>query len=398
MLMDSYDIIIVGSGISGLSLGYFCAEEGLRTVLLEKEARIGGAFHSHSSGEDFWIELGAHTCYNSYGNLLSIIEGCGISGELRPREKVPFKILSGETIRSIPSQIRFPELLFSISRLFFLNKRGESVESYYGRIVGKKNYERVFRHLFNSVLSQETGPFPADLLFKKRPRRKDILKSFTLSRGVQAITDAIATQEGLILHTGVGDLTIDVRGDHFRVTQKDGPTWTSRFLALAVPASVAAGLLGEAYPSVSRELARIEMAAVESMGVIVEKESINLPLFAGVVAPADSFYSIVSRDTLPHEHYRGFTFHFKPELLDRDAKIERIIQVLKVPRERLIAVVEKRNLLPALRVGHEERIRDLDRTIEKTPLFLTGNYFGGVAIEDCVSRSLREFQRLRNSL
>jgi phytoene dehydrogenase-like protein len=45
--MDKYDIIIVGAGISGLSLAHYCAGQGLKTLMIEKSERVGGTFHSH---------------------------------------------------------------------------------------------------------------------------------------------------------------------------------------------------------------------------------------------------------------------------------------------------------------------------------------------------------------
>jgi oxygen-dependent protoporphyrinogen oxidase len=40
-------------------------------------------------------------------------------------------------------------------------------------------------------------------------------------------------------------------------------------------------------------------------------------------------------------------------------------------------------------------VRELDSLLAGKGLLLTGNYFIGLAIEDCVSRSLSEFRRLR---
>ncbi len=396
--LGNYDVIIIGAGISGMSLGYCCAKEGMKAVILEEENRVGGAFHSHTiaeSDDTFWLELGAHTCYNSYGKLISILEGCGMTAELRPREKVPFKMIREDVLKSIPSCINFFELLISIPHFFQLKKDGQSVASYYGDIVGRKNFEEVFSHLFNSVLSQETGGFPADMLFKKRPRRKDILKSYTFQRGLQSVADAIATREGLEVRCGAAVTTIQREGRNFRVLLKGGDVMETPSVALAVPASSAASLLGELSPDLAAELKRIGMAQIESMGVIVEKDALSLPLFAGAIAARDSFYSIVSRDTVPHERYRGFTFHFKPGALDREGKIERVCTLLGLGKEEVVDVVEKNNLLPALRLGHSKRMDKIDHALCGMSLYLTGNYFGGVAIEDCVTRSFSEFERLK---
>ena len=185
--MNRYDTIIIGAGISGLSLAHYCVGAGMKTLVIEKSERTGGCFHSHRFGGDaagFWLELGAHTCYNSYGNLLAIMEENQLLQRLVRREKVSFRMLVDSGIRSIPSQLNFLELLLSAPRIFTTGKSGESVASYYSRIVGRKNYERVFGPAFNAILSQRADDFPAGMLFNKRPRRKEILKSFTLEGGL----------------------------------------------------------------------------------------------------------------------------------------------------------------------------------------------------------------------
>ena len=47
-------------------------------------------------------------------------------------------------------------------------------------------------------------------------------------------------------------------------------------------------------------------------------------------------------------------------------------------------------------MGHHEWLEKNDALLKgKKNLLLTGNYFGGMAIEDCVSRSKSEFARLK---
>ncbi len=395
--MERYDLVVIGAGISGLSLAYCAARKGMSTLVLEKNGAVGGAFHSHripDDGGDFWLELGAHTCYNSYRNLIALIEGCGMTGRLTRREKVPFRVLRNATVQSIPSQLNYLELLVSVPKIFVTKKAGLSVSDYYKRIVGKQNFERVFAHAFNSVLSQNTTDFPADMLFKKRQRRKDILKSFTLEGGLQSICATVAGMPGLQTVTGVAIEQVQASGNDFQIVTEDGNAYAARAAALATPAPVAADLLKGLLPDVAARLSGIELRAVESIGVVVEKEKPSLDPLAGLIATDEAFFSVVSRDTVPHPRYRGFTFHFQPGRLDREAKLARIAGVLGVTHGEIAQVAEKENAIPALRVGHEETVRAVDSMIAGKGLLLTGNYFAGVAIEDCVSRSFAEFQRL----
>jgi protoporphyrinogen oxidase len=310
------------------------------------------------------------------------------------KQKVGYKMLIGNEIKSIPSQINFAELLFSAPRLFTLKKEGRTIESYYSRIVGPGNFRKVFGPLFDAVICQKANDFPADMLFKKRPRRKDVLKSFTLSKGLQSITEAIAAEPGIQLVSGKTVEQISFSGDTFSVAAADGAGYESAALALATQAMTAAKLLKSPFPDLSALLSRIKVEAVETVGVALKKDALSLPPLAGIVGVDDSFYSVVSRDAVGHEKCRGFAFHFKSGALDHDSKLRRISGVLKVKREQLENVAETENFVPSLSVGHNSLVGEIDRLISGSRLFLTGNYFSGVAIEDCVSRSLAEFMRL----
>jgi protoporphyrinogen/coproporphyrinogen III oxidase len=395
--MNNFDVIVIGAGISGLSFASYATGAGLSTLVLEKSNRAGGCFHSHRFEGDaagFWLELGAHTCYNSYGGLIALMEKYGLMGDIIGREKVSFKMLVGNEIKSIPSQLSFPELLTSAWQVFSLKKEGESVASYYGRIVGKKNYEKVFAPAFNAVISQRANDFPADMLFNKRPRRKDVIKSYTMKQGLSSITDKLAVTNGMTLQTGADITMIAKDGDKYVVELADGRSFQATRLVLAVPPPEASKLAAKVAPTLSQVLGRIKVETIESIGVAVPKNKVSIPPVAGIIASNDNFYSAVSRDTVAHPSYRGFSFHFKAGKLPLDAKLKRIAEVLRVRVEDLEQVAQRESRLPSPVVGHHALTADIDKAIANTNLYVTGNYFAGMAIEDCIVRSKKEFERL----
>jgi len=387
-------VIVIGGGISGLSFAYRCAAEGEGALVLEAAPRLGGCLHSHRFEPGFWFELGAHTCYNSYGGLIQMIEACGLRELLLPRARVPFRLLRDGQVRSIPSELNFLAILASLPRLLFANKEKESVEHYYTRIVGAANYRRVLGPMLAAVPSQDAGEFPATMLFKKRPRRKDILRSFTLRGGLQSVIDALARQSGIETETGVIAQSVTRMDGGFRVQAEDGRCFEARQLALAVPPPVAARILAADFPELSAELGRIATSVVDTIGVVVVKEKLSLEPVAGIVGIDDCFYSAVSRDTVPDERFRSFSFHFRPGTAF-ERRMERITQVLGVPKRELESAVERQTVLPSPRVGHAAITDAIDRLTAGTHLSILGNYFAGLAIEDCVNRSFAEFSRLR---
>ena len=396
------DLIIIGAGVSGLSMAQEAARAGWKTLLLEQDNRPGGCLHSHRfTGEldGFWLELGAHSAFNSYGNLLALLESAGALDRLQRRAKVSFRLYAEGAVRSIPSQLSFTELLLAPFRLLGLSKTGRNVADYFGHIVGPRNYRAVFEPAFSAVICQPAGEFPADSLFNPRPRRKDVPRGFTLPGGLQTLAEIFAQQPGVNIEFGQTVQEVRREDDAFVVRTESGAHF-ARSLCLATPAAAAAGLLQIGFPALAERLAEISTALVETVGVAVPKSALQLPPVAGLIGRNQAFYSVVSRDVVPDERYRGFTFHFRPGGLDAAGQRDCIAQTLNLPRDRLTTanVVSKTNQLPALRVGHGERTRDVDRMLAGTRLALTGNYFTGVAIEDCVIRSRQEWVRLQQEV
>jgi phytoene dehydrogenase-like protein len=58
-LADSYDVIVIGSGLGGLTAGALLALAGRKTLVLERSNSVGGAASTYKSG-DLVIEAGLH--------------------------------------------------------------------------------------------------------------------------------------------------------------------------------------------------------------------------------------------------------------------------------------------------------------------------------------------------
>lgn len=396
--MENYDVIVVGAGISGMSFSHYAIKAGLKTLVLEKSPRVGGSFHSSTfekSNTDFWLELGAHTCYNSYRNLIEVIEDCGVAEQISPRAKVPFRVLVNDRVKSFTSQINFFELLTSIPKAFSKKKEGETVESYYGSILGKKNFTKVFSALFSAVPSQNADKFPADALFKKRERRKDILKHYTMKNGLESIITGIANNTNMEIKCGIEIVDIIQTEDGFKVKTKSGEFF-STYLSICTSITSVPNLVKNIAPELAEKISGIKFQKIESMGVIVSKDATEIKPFAGLVPIDDDFFSAVSRDTISDESYRGFTFHFKPDILSNVQKIQKICDVLGISEDQIIESHERLNIVPSLRLGHYALIDEVDQLLKDQNLFLSGNYFAGLSIEDCVSRSKSEVERMLN--
>ncbi|MES9851584.1 MAG: FAD-dependent oxidoreductase [Candidatus Thiodiazotropha sp. L084R] len=395
MKPGAVDLLVIGAGISGLGLAQMARRYGFKPVIIEASDHIGGAINTHRFQADhgeFWAELGGHTCYNSYGNLLELLEETGQLDSLVPKLKLPYKMLIGDKLQSIMSQLNIWELLDVLPRLWTGHKEGHSVEEYFGRIIGTRNFRQVLRPALDAVVCQPSSNFPADALFRKKPRRKEVMRSFTGVSGLQSFTDGIS--EGLDIRTKSPVSRIVRISDRYLVEIEGGEPLQAERLALAVAPDTASSMIAGLMPELACHLAEIEMREIDSQAVLVRADRVPFPPLAGIIAQDDDFYSVVSRDPVPDETYRAFTFHFKPGRLDEVGRKRRIAKVLGVDEQAIVDSVSYPNRLPALRLGQGKRVKLIDQQLKGQSLGLTGNWFSGVSIEDSLIRSYQECQRL----
>jgi oxygen-dependent protoporphyrinogen oxidase len=107
----------------------------------------------------------------------------------------------------------------------------------------------------------------------------------------------------------------------------------------------------------------------------------------------DVFFSAVSRDVVPDDRFRALAFHFRTGLT-LDERLDRIAKVTGASRQTFGHVSEHVSFLPSPGLGHADIVRAIDQGIAGSRVYVTGNFFGGLAIEDCVLRATAEAGRL----
>jgi protoporphyrinogen oxidase len=372
-----------------------CSRGGL--LVLERDERVGGTLNTTFACGGFWTEAGGHTCYNSYGNLLSILDDLRLTPQVTPKGRLPFRLWRGGKRRSLFSAVHPFELATALPRLLLSSREGKGLAEYYGVGLGHTNYRDLFGPAFQAVICQAADDFPAELLFRKKPRRKGLPKSFTFPRGLSEIPQAIADQDALEVRVKQDVVHVDHDGGGFLVDLADGGTLSCDYLTLAVAPDVAAALMPHGWDGAAALVGGIGVAEIESLVMAIPRQGQadrHLPPLAGLIAADDAFYSAVSRDYLPDPRWRGFAFHFRPGLIDRDEQIKRACRALGITTGQVAEATSVANRLPALRKGHTDLVRRIDQALDGSRLALTGNWFMGVSIEDCLTRSRQQIDRL----
>jgi protoporphyrinogen oxidase len=285
------------------------------------------------------------------------------------------------------------ELARALPGAFRASSAGKSVREHYAKLVGPTNYQRALSPMLTAVPSQPADDLPADMLFKKRPRRKDVIRSFTLRGGLGVLAPAVARLPGVTLATGRAATRVVRAGAGFRVETSDGRREEAPAIAIAVPPAAAARLLGDVLPEASAVAASLREATVDSTGVIVRAEKVPLPYATFFIPVADRFYSVVTRDVVADPTWRGFVFHFRPGI-PMEERVDRIVKVLRVAPKDLELTLEKRHVMPSPIVGHAAAVAELDRALAGQRIAVCGNWFTGLALEDCTLRARAEWIRV----
>ncbi len=398
------DVLVLGAGISGMAFAERAQRAGRTVTVLEASDRVGGCLHSErldggpgdGDGDAYWYELGAHTCYNSYGGLLDILGEVRLRDRLLAREKAPFRLLTEDGVTPIAKRLKKLPLLAAPFRLLGARKDKDhrTVRDYYGRLVGRDNYDRAFGALLSAVPSQDASDFPADMLFKKRPRDKAAPRSFTVDGGLGAIPEAIARLPGVEVHLGVRAAGLTLRGSDVDVTTEGGERWRAKVVVLATPPDRAAAITRGGLPRLADALGKIAVAEVDTLALVLPHEAVSLERVAGLVpVPSDDFFSVVTRDVVPHPTLRAFAFHFRPGL-SPERRRARALEVLGVEPTQVRAWAARTSRLPSPRLGHRALVQAIDGAIAGRPVAVVGAYFAGLAIEDCVGRARAEAARV----
>ncbi|MDR2954262.1 MAG: FAD-dependent oxidoreductase [Prevotella sp.] len=392
-----YDCIIIGGGISGISFAHYLHTINKEALILEEKDTIGGQVRTIISPKlgNYWRELGGYACYNSYTSLLSLAREVQKEGMIIPLDKRPYLVYSKNRIKSIASELSFISCALNFPKVFFSDKKGKTVQEYFSPLVGKSNYKRLFRYAFRAVICQTPDEYPAELFLKKRKTRDEtVSRKFSFKGGIQSFLEDILNEDNIELRkqTKVTDIQFD---DIYKITTANGNDFYARNIAMAANPQVNAMLLKQIEPEVCALLSLIPLFESESVNIIVEKEKLSLKETAAIISLNDEFMSVVPRDMVEDDKYRSFSFHFKKEGKSREEKISLICKVLNISRSDILEIEEVDHTLASTRVEHLHMDQQIGKVRRNDSVYVLGNYFYGLSLEDCVNRSKDEFERYK---
>ncbi len=392
-MKNTYDIIVIGAGISGLTFANAVALKGKKVLVLEAKPNVGGCLHTaYHSDKTAWVELGAHTFYNKYTKLIDLLEDLGLKDDVVARKKIPLRVFS-HRVEKVFSNVSKLEFLFSFFHIFTSSKKDKTVEQYFGSIVGKRNYKKVFNRLLNAVAVQRSDKFTAEYFLKSRKtKNKAYPKSFVLKDGMNSLISALADAENITVRTNFKVVQCQKNNGLFEVQGKNNETITAKDICFAATSEVNGHLLKDINRELSKLLLEFPMQEIESRAMFVPQKQSSLAPMTFLIPLKGKCLSMVTRDVLPHHNYRGFTFHFEQEETNKQQHIDKMLGDEKQP-------IETENItqhnLPLLKVGHAQRMDRIKTLAKATGIYLVGNFFNGLSLEDCVERALEEAELIK---
>ena len=321
------DVVVIGGGVSGLSLAYWLQRSGFDVTVIEKDREVGGTMKTiHEDG--FLIETGPNSALETTPLFKEIVADCGLEDEFiyaNPTSNNRY-ILKNGTLHCLPLDpiSFFSTQLFSLPAKLRLLK-----EPFIGRGTKEESIaEFVERRLGREFLDYAIDPFVAGIFAgrpealsvraafpklyaleekygglirgmiggrKERKQRaekaKDRAQSFAFKSGMQVLPEALARKLGARVIRGASVVSIHpAQGTHstdqssqcrYVVTYvRDGAEITvqTRAVVCSVPASTAASLLRPISPSTSDILGSIYYPPVASIFAAFNRTDVAIPV------------------------------------------------------------------------------------------------------------------------
>ena len=441
------DVIVVGGGISGLTVAWHLKRAGLDVALLEAETEVGGCVGTeHRDG--FLLEKGPFNVIVRDPAFEELLTGLSdevevIAASKAARARYLYRRGRLMAVPTNPVALAASPLLSlgakcrAVSGLLVSRRGGEAeytIEDLAVRRFGREVSDTLVSAVIAGILAGDIGRlsakacFPSIWRFDRRARsplgyaltmpfrRREGGKHHrrwpglvSIDRGLGALARVAGRALGSDLLTGCrvealshadGGYTLSCK-----LEQGGARSLRCRRLVLALPAAEAGGLLGPIVPQADTILAGIESASLTVLNLAFRAEDVGHPMqgFGFLVPQNEPEFPLMgvlwADSAFPHHGKPGYrlirvfiggtrtpevTSRSDDELLATTSKaLRELLQITGEPT--LVDVCPYPAAIPQYHLGHVEKIERLRaRTATVPGLHLAGNYLEGVSVNDCI--------------
>ena len=444
---EQRSIVIIGGGISGLSLGTYIKDGGFNSVILEKEAVPGGVLQSRKE-QDYLLELGANTTTSNLA-LEELVNIVGLQEDLISPDASAKKryILKNNKLRKLSPKaidILFSSLLslkgkWSVYSERFKKAREdfeeESVGQFFERRFGKEvvdylvnpmiagiyagdPYELSMRSVFPEILNYEQEHGSVTKGLKENKQELGQRKVVSFKHGMSSLIDAMVNyigEENILCNTEATKV-IPLENGQFAIQLKQSDTEVeivADVVVFATPSYVTAeflrpisndlaDLIQMPYPALAVVHLGYDQAALkkpfDSFGFLVpEKEQKH---FLGAIANSGFLPNRAPKDKALFTLYVGGTRQENQLKADGDQLINKAIeefqQIMNIQREpEFQSVTIWENSIPQFQMNHQsikEGFDFFENNVDN--LHILGNFRSGLSVADCIQGAKRTHGKL----
>ncbi len=446
-------IVIVGGGISGLSLAYFLLrkEPNLDIEVLESEARPGGKVWTDKA-EGYLCEWGVNGFLDNKPKTLELASMLGLS-PLRSDDNARRRfIFSDNILHEIPES---PPSFF-LSNLLSLRGRlrilyeilapkgasdDETLAEFATRRLGREAYEKLIDPMASGIYAGDSMKLSLRSCF---PRIYEIEQTYgslirgmirlrkeakrtgkkvgagpggtltTFDGGMQNLIHRLGQSLGERLKLNAGVEAIERRDRNYRIYQENGTEIEAEILVLAAPSHVSSRLVRNESKELSALLGRIPYPAVSVVSLGFGKEKIEHPLDGfGYLVPYREKRKILGTlwdsSIFPHRAPEGKVLlrtmvggARDPEralqddekiLSDVMGELRAIMGITADPE--FVRIYKHERAIPQYNVGHRGIINEIHTIVSKwRGFYLTGNAYRGISLNDCIDNSYRWSEKI----
>jgi oxygen-dependent protoporphyrinogen oxidase len=447
MVDNNTDIVIIGAGLTGLTLAYYLKKAGRKFILIEKNSRVGGVIQTHTEN-GFTYESGPTTGVVATEEIVSLFEDlqddCSIE---YPDPKAEERwILKDNQWHALPSGLKqaVNTSLFTVKDKFRIlgepfRKKGNNPEETLAEIVkrrlGKSFLEYAVDPFVSGIyagdpeklvtkyalpklykLEQQYGSFIKGAIQKKKEpktalQKKVNRKVFSVKGGLEKLIKALEKNIGSeSIICNCGNITVNTKESGFVTTLTQGDGSHLIIHSSKVVSTLGAYVIPELLPFVKKELilpltkmpyAKVIQVALgykewkgKSLnafgGLVPTKENKN---FLGILFPGSLFKSRVPNGGALLSVFMGGIK--KPFLSDKsDNELKEI--VLCAVRETLgetnepslIKVFRYEHAIPQYDQSSAHKLYAIEEIEKNYPgLHLAGNIRDGIGMADRVKQA-----------
>lgn len=448
-------IAIIGGGISGLSLAWFLLEKdpGADVTVFEAEQRPGGKIWTDRA-EGFLCEWGVNGFLDNKPKTLELSRKLKLE-PMRSNDASRKRFIYSDgllhRLPESPPAFFFSKLLSLPGRLRVMAepfiagnaKEEETLAEFARRRLGREAYEKLIDPMASGIyagnpetlslracfpkvydLEKKHGGLVRGMLKLQQEKKKQgsaekvgagpggVLTSYF--DGMGELIRALKTTLGGRLRLGYRAVSIERKGSSYTVSFADSSSFEADTVIVASPAYAASEMLRNIDRKISSTLSEIPYPSVSVVCLGYKKDSFTADLDAfGYLIPSREKRKILGTlydsSIFPNRAPEGYALlrimvggaraselamEQEHRLLETIRKeLSDIIGIRAEPD--FVRIYRHEMAIPQYTVGHTERLRTLDRILEKQKnLYLTGNAYRGISVNDCIENSARLAEKI----